>query len=305
MSILSFPERGPWGKSSWRGNASGHIYKALFDQYHPKSFCDPMMGSGTSIEVAKEMGIEAFGLDLHQGFNALKDSIRDTIGKEVDMCHAHYPYHDMIVYSGQVWGTENDAHPDDLSRCIDDDDFNEKLHIVLMNQREATKPGAYYGGMIGDLRRNGRYSSYQAEAIARMPANELASIIIKAQHNTVSGRNNYSKMKHMMITHEYLLLWQKPNSPLSLLVDLSGMARQANKRLQSVWKVIVAQAMRSLGGEASLENLYQRIEKDAPEKLKSNEHWKAKVRQTLQVHEAMFASQSRGHWALATSNAIH
>lgn len=304
MSILYFPDRGPWGKSSWPGNSSGHIYASLFNQYKPKSFCDPMAGSFTSIDVAKEMNIEAYGLDLHQGFNALKDSIRDTIGKEVDMCHAHWPYGPMIRYSKDVWGGGK-AHPDDLSECIDDNDFHEKLHLVLMNQREATKPGGYYGGLIGDLRSRGRYVSYQAEAIARMPANELASIMIKAQHNTMSGRNTYSKMKHMMITHEYLLLWQKPNSPLSLLIDLSGMAKQANNRLQSVWKVIVAQAMRSLGGEASLENLYQRIEKDAPEKLRSNENWKAKVRQTLQLNEVMFASPSRGHWALASSSVIH
>lgn len=63
MSILSFPDRGPWGKSSWRGNCSGRIYEALFKQYKDvRSFCDPMVGSGTSVEVAKEMGIEAYGL---------------------------------------------------------------------------------------------------------------------------------------------------------------------------------------------------------------------------------------------------
>ena len=70
MSILSFPERGPWGKSSWRGNCSGHVYKSLFEQLRPGTFVDPMVGSGTSVEVAREMGIQAFGLDLHSGFNA-------------------------------------------------------------------------------------------------------------------------------------------------------------------------------------------------------------------------------------------
>jgi hypothetical protein len=297
MSILSFPERGKWGNSSWRGNCSGHIYKALFEQYQPKSFCDPMMGSGTSVEVAKEMGIEAYGLDLHQDFNALQHSIRETIGKEVDFCHSHPPYGEMIKYSGQVWGKE--AHPDDLSNCIDDNDFHEKLQMVLMNQREATKPGGYYGTLIGDLRKDGRYVSYQAECIARMPASELASVIIKAQHNTASGKNTYSKMKHMFITHEYILLWQKPKAPLSLLFDLSSMARQANRKLQSVWKVIVAHAMRTLGGKAALEDLYNRIAQDAPEKLKSNENWKAKVRQILQLHSC-FKSLERGIWALSS-----
>lgn len=296
MSILSFPERGKWGKSSWRGNCSGHIYKALFDQYQPKSFCDPMMGSGTSIEVAKEMGIEAHGLDLHQGFNAIQHSIRDAIGKEVDFCHSHPPYAGMIKFSGAVWGDK--ANPADLSHCLDDDDFHEKLHMVLMNQREATKAGGYYGTLIGDLRKDGRYVSYQAECIARMPRTELASVVIKAQHNTVSGNNSYGKMKHFMITHEYLLLWQKPKSPLSILIDLSAMAKQQAGRVQSAWKVIVAHAMRALGGKAVLSDLYKKIAESAPEKMQANENWQAKVRQTLQLNSS-FNSDERGVWAFA------
>ena len=287
-SVMSFPERGKWGKSSWRGNCSGYVYKALFEQYKAsvKSFCDPMMGSGTSIEVAKEMGIDAYGLDLHMGFNALKHSIRDTIGQEVDMCLSHPPYGEMIIYSAGVWGGENDAHPDDLSRCIDDEDFHEKLHLVLLNQREATKPGGIYGSIIGDMRKNGKYVSYQAEAISRMPASELTSVIIKTQHNTMSDKNTYSNFKHFSIMHEYLF-------------DLSAMANQQAKRLHAVWKNIVAHAMMSLGGKASLSDLYQKIAQNAPEKLKGNEeNWQAKVRQTLQRYTS-FSSVERGVWALA------
>lgn len=91
MSILSFPQRGPWGKSSWRGNCTGFVYKDLFERLQPKSFCDAMVGSGTSVEVAKEMGIEAYGLDLHSGFNILRDSIVKTVGKEVDIVLTHPP----------------------------------------------------------------------------------------------------------------------------------------------------------------------------------------------------------------------
>lgn len=63
-SIMSFPDRGPWGDSKWRGNASGYVYKSLFEQLRPQTFCDPMVGSGTSVQVAAEMGIEHWGLDL-------------------------------------------------------------------------------------------------------------------------------------------------------------------------------------------------------------------------------------------------
>ena len=67
-SVISFPDRGPRGDNKWRGNASGHVYRTLFEQLSPKVFVDPMVGSGTSIEVARAMGIEAHGLDLKRSF---------------------------------------------------------------------------------------------------------------------------------------------------------------------------------------------------------------------------------------------
>lgn len=64
-SILSFPDRGPWGNSRYRGNCSGYVYKRIFEHLRPRVFTDPMGGSGTSVEVARAMDIEAHGLDLH------------------------------------------------------------------------------------------------------------------------------------------------------------------------------------------------------------------------------------------------
>lgn len=295
MSILSFPDRGHWGKSSWRGNCSGHIYKSLFEQLQPSTFIDPMVGSGTSVEVAREMGITAYGLDLHSGFNVLRQSILAAVGQEADLVISHPPYGGMIVYSGNVWGN---PHPDDLSRCVDDQDFHEKLHIALLNQREATKGGGYYGTIIGDWRRNGRYTSYQAECIARMPANELAAVLIKQQHNTVSDSKSYSRMKMPRILHEYILLWKKPEVIKSFLSDLSLMAHQQNARLVSTWKVLVKTVLNSLGGKSNLEKIYEAIAQNAPERLKSNPNWKAKIRQVLNQNKSHFASCERGIWSL-------
>jgi len=54
-SILSFPERGPWGDPGYRGNCSGYVYREVFEHLHPRVFIDPMAGSGPSVEVAREM----------------------------------------------------------------------------------------------------------------------------------------------------------------------------------------------------------------------------------------------------------
>lgn len=248
MSILSFAERGPWGKASWRGNCSGYVYRELFESLKPEVFVDPMMGSGTSIEVAKEMGIEAYGLDLHQGFNILRDSILQAVGKEADLCLSHPPYGDMIVYSGNVWG---EAHPDDLSRCANVEEFHEKLHMAILNQRQATRNGGYFGIIIGDQRKAASYTSFQAEQIARIPADELAAVMIKAQHNCVSDRKAYSKKPKLpFITHEYIVIWQKPAVVTSFLDTLSKMAVQQRNRLTSTWRTVVHNVLVELGGKA-------------------------------------------------------
>lgn len=91
-NVLSYPERGHWGKASWHGNASGHLYVDLFKMLMPRVFVDPMVGSRTSVQVAEEMGIEAYGLDLHSGFNILRDRIIDTVKKEADLIVSHPPY---------------------------------------------------------------------------------------------------------------------------------------------------------------------------------------------------------------------
>ncbi|WP_321935580.1 hypothetical protein [Paraburkholderia sp. J8-2] len=297
MSIMSFPERGPWGDAKWRGNCSGHVYKQLFGQLlrdiADPVFIDPMMGSGTSIEVAREMNIRAYGLDLHQGFNILRDSILEKTGEPGNLVLSHPPYHSMIAYSGEQWGTE--AHQDDLSRCADDEDFHRKMQLALLNQREATIPGGYYGCIIGDWRRNGVYTSYQAEIIARMPATELAGVLIKAQHNAQSSFKSYGKMKLPFITHEYILLFSRKRA--TVLAVLGAIASQAQARLQGTWRNVVRSVLMQLGGKAPLSAIYEKVS-TSTDKIESNSTWREKVRQTLQIYPD-FCPVEKGVWALA------
>ena len=39
-SVMSFPERGNYGKSNWRGNTSGYVIKELIQHFDPKIFVD-------------------------------------------------------------------------------------------------------------------------------------------------------------------------------------------------------------------------------------------------------------------------
>ncbi len=66
-SVLSFPDRGPWGEPGYRADCSGYVYREILTALRPRVFTDHMVGGGTSIEVARATGIEAHGLDLHSG----------------------------------------------------------------------------------------------------------------------------------------------------------------------------------------------------------------------------------------------
>jgi len=44
------------------------------------------------------------GLDLHSGLNILKQLILEMVGKPSDLVLSHPPYHNIVVYSGNVWG---------------------------------------------------------------------------------------------------------------------------------------------------------------------------------------------------------
>jgi hypothetical protein len=120
------------------------------------------------------------------------------MGTPSDLVLSHPPYHDMISFSGSEWGGGREPHPDDL--------------VTILNQRKATAPGGFYRIIIGDVRRRGQYSYYQADAIARMPKEELRAVLIKAQHNMVSNSVRYAPMKFPKIMHEYVVLWQRPST---------------------------------------------------------------------------------------------
>lgn len=50
------------------------------------------------------------------------------------------------------------------------------------------------------------------------------------------------------------------------------------------WKVIVGDAIADLGGSANLQQIYAQVMALAPNKVKNNQHYRAKVRQMLQQH---------------------
>lgn len=288
-SVVNYPDRGKWGKSSWRGNTSGHIIVDLIEHFQPKLFVDVCEGSGTSGDVCLDMGVQYVGLDLHKGNDFTRDFVLSQLPRPADICFSHPPYGQMIQYSGAVWG--NTPVAGDTSLC-GVDEFIEKSKVMLLNQREATRDGGIYATLIGDMRKNGEYRSFQSDFIQMMPKNELLNVVIKVQNNMVSNRTQYSG-KFIPIEHEYLILWKK--TAKSLYAVAWDTAKEIKKQIAATWRSVIRIALMKLGGTAELKSIYAEVEKIAGELIAKNNHWQAKIRQQLQIH---FTNVKRGVWAV-------
>ncbi|GAA4056891.1 hypothetical protein [Amphibacillus indicireducens] len=129
-SILSYPNRGPYGDASYRGNCSGYIIRDILNYYRPTFFLECFAGSGSGYDVAKGLGYKnSIHLDLNErfgNFNLLTDQL--PVGS--DLVFSHPPYWNIVKYSGQnnVWGSE--VHKGDLSHIENYSDFIERLDII-------------------------------------------------------------------------------------------------------------------------------------------------------------------------------
>lgn len=202
-SVVSYPSRGPWGNTHYRGNCSGYLIRDLLYFYSPRTFLEVFAGGGTGYEVAKELGYtNSIHLDLnpHWGsWNALKDEIPIS----VDFIFSHPPYYNMIVYSGREWGEE--PHEDDLSRSTDYSDYIRKLNLVNDKLMRSLNIGGRLAILIGDCRKQGKYYSIIKDMAYPGP---LETHIIKIQHNVASARKKY-KGQFIPIVHEHLLIFRK------------------------------------------------------------------------------------------------
>lgn len=290
QSVISFPERGHWGDKKWRGNMSGHVMRELIEHYSPKFVVDVCEGSGTSGDVCREMGIDYRGLDLMKGQDYTKDYVLYEVGRPADLAFSHPAYHNMIQYSGKVWGNTCAA---DHSRCGSVEEFLEKSQTMLMNQREATKEGGIYATLIGDMRKNGSFYSFQSDFIQMMPKGELLSVTIKMQHNCLSDNRRYNG-NFVPIVHEYLLQWKRKSASLFQIAWDSAM--ETKRLLAQTWRNAIRIALMRLNGRGKLTDIYSEVEMIAGHLIANNINYKAKIRQVLQRH---YHSVERGVWGIA------
>lgn len=198
-SILSYPERGTGGKSSYSGNCTPLLIRELWEHFGFKSCADYMCGSGTVEDVGRQCGFKVIAKDLNRGNNLFTDEITE----KNEFIFWHPPYWDMYRYSGNVWGEAPVAG--DISHIDSWPEFVEAMNFLLLKQYDSLRPGGRMAVLMGDIKREGKLYSMLAE-IAK-PG--LENIVIKEQHNAASFRKMYAA-KFIPIRHEYVMILRKP-----------------------------------------------------------------------------------------------
>lgn len=297
-SIVSYPNRGPYGKNTYRGNCSGLLIKDLIAQYRLKGLSDFMVGSGTTEDVVREAGIRGSFADLNRGY----DMISMDIPERAENLFWHPPYHTTVVYSRNQYDVQaveaatglsaETILADDLSRCASWEDFVKKMNYCMLKQYAALEKGGRMFTLVGDLKRKGKLYSMILDLVK---PGTTENIIIKAQHNTWSGRQSYSG-SFVPIVHEYLLVTRKDAGLIIPVSFSTGKEYDMRDFGGQSWRDLVMATVQEAGGQMSLDELYDALK--ASSKAKANRFWKEKIRQTVQ-NLKYFTRTGRGSYALA------
>ena len=304
-SFMAFPERGSGGSNQWRGNCSPEVIhsvaKYVLDtkKYYGKdvsdfTVLDPMSGSGTTKDAVERLGVKSILYDLNPNapvgkgnWNALKNDVEDS----ADLIFFHPPYHDIIKYSGNMWGK---PHPDDLSRCENYEDFVEKLNHVIKKLYMALRNDGRLAILVGDIRSKGNFYSMQHN-IMRM--GKFESFVVKAQFNCVSDSRRYAKPFIPIVT-EYMLIYHKDDPFLvSYSKRLGNSVDISQKDVAGLtWHHLIRATIEKLGGEAKLTDLYDYLSEHP--KSKKNEHYRERIRATIYEHKEQYIQTGNGSYRL-------
>lgn len=285
-TIAEYYVRGKYGKNNYRGNCTGLIIKDFINQYKGKYkdpiLFDPMVGSGTSKEVADEMGIRFVGRDLRYGYDFLKEDAP----RSFDLSWIHPPYFSpegstMPRYSGSQWG--NLAHESDGSHLKNAKEFFKWLTEIQYRTYQSLRNGGTMGFLIGPTKYKGKYYDPLVEMSI---AGDIENVVIKRQFNCVSDSIKYFG-KFIPIAHEYLIIIKK-NSPKIIPIIVSKRQEISIYSSKNItWRSLISSIIEILGGKATKEQIYLEVQKC--KKAENNKFLKEKIRQIINMHKDEFS----------------
>ncbi len=257
-TVWSFKQRGNWATHSgeYRGNWSPYIPRNVILKYSKPGelVLDYFCGAGTTAVECKLLGRRCIAFDINdKAIELAKKNVDFNISLQqltfidekkspkvfepelsvgdardlsflkdnsVDLICAHPPYANIIHYT--------DSKEGDLS-FFDIDDFLKEAAKVAKESFRVLKPGRQCAILIGDNRRKKHVIPLGFKLInVYLDAGfKLREIVIKRQHNcktTGFWYANSIKYNFLLLAHEYLPIFEKPESSTPYLTreDTSG-----------------------------------------------------------------------------------
>ena len=245
-TIWSFKQRGNWATHDgrYRGNWAPYIPRNVILKYSKPGdvVLDYFAGGGTTAVEAKLLGRRCIARDINPACVGLTlenldfrlpetflgklstcepevsvgdaRDLSDLSDNSIDFICAHPPYAGIIKYSSKVEG--------DLSK-LGIEEFLQEMRKVAKESYRVLKPGRKCAILIGDTRKQKHVIPIGFQTInvfleARFKVKEL---VIKRQHNcktTGFWYANSRKYNFLLLAHEYLPIFEKPELSVSLAV---------------------------------------------------------------------------------------
>lgn len=249
-SVWSFKKRGSWATHSgeYRGNWSPYIPRNIILKYSKPGeiVLDYFCGAGTTAVECKLLGRRCVALDINEKAIELakrnldfsvaplqlrlieKDNQYEIFEPQVivgdardlsflqnnsiDLICSHPPYANIIQYT--------DSKDGDLSH-LNINEFLVEMEKVATESFRVLKPGRQCAILIGDMRRH-KYVvplGFRLIDVYLKAGFKLRELVIKRQHNcktTGFWYTNSIKYNFLLLAHEYLPIFEKPLSPVTV-----------------------------------------------------------------------------------------
>lgn len=259
-TLISVPERGPYGDRTYRGNYAGEVLIKLISYLQRLNIrtpyiYDPMEGGKTSRDVCNSLKLPYIGDDIHNGFDVVGDDFHDT---GFDLTMLHYPYWKMIDYALDL---PKEMQSKDMSRMP----WKEFIQAVSHVNAKAAAHSRYVAVLVGDMvvKGKGYIKSIQREmAWVGMPIRHFT----KVQHNALSYGSKYNGHFIPVVT-EHLILFKtdyQPGGMLWMFVPGTYGKREADTYI--TWKTVIRHVTRSMG-EVTPRNVFEAVRSNFPVKL--------------------------------------
>ena len=307
-TVLSFPDRGPWGDKTYNGNWSGYVPGFFMWKLGARRVSEIFAGSGSTSDIAKDMGIDYVGIDINPNpsrdniisMNILDDNME--LPKEfynADICFLHPPYPSIndVRYAGKMYQADETIFSQDIQNMSWEEGMKAVNHAMIRGYNSLPR-GSFEVAMVGEIRSKGQYRSMLHELA--IPG-ELFQTYVKMQHNTASGfkGRSYGKNQRALTAHEMIVVIKKASGfELAYVVPKEYRIDIRNSKM-ATWLDIVSAAVGESSNTFSNEEIYHLVE--GHKKSQNNSNYKAKVRQKLQEleHIGVIHDAGRGYWQKA------